>query len=299
MTEPLFRFVRLLWLALRNFFEDHAVNHAAAVAYFSLLSLPPFALLAGRILTLVLSAAGSNEGTDGTEALLAAVATYLPQEVAPSLRSLGRSLHQGGALVAFAVPVLLWVASNAFSALEVAVNVAFGTTPQRRFWLSRLKAFGGLSGGVLLLCGTVVAGHVASWLDGYYAATGAPPSLSPGAQIVSAAALLVVSFVVFTLFYKWLPSGKVRWSAASRAAMVAVLLWECARHIFGSLLAGSPAFGLFSGALAGMLAVLGWIYVAVAVTIYGAEVAALLNGSRAGPDPGQRDPRRDCRISNT
>jgi membrane protein len=275
LIEPLLRFLRLLWGALRNFLGDHGVNHAAAVAYFSLLSLPPFLLLAGRALTLVLPA---NEGIDGTDVVLSAVAPFLPLEITPSLHVLGRSLKQGGALLAFAVPVLLWVASNAFSSLEVAVNVAFGTTPQRRFWLSRLKAFGGLSGGVLLLGGTVVAGHVASWLDVYYAETGAPPWLSPGAHVVSAVALLVVSFVVFTLFYKWLPSGRVRWFAAARAAAVAVVLWEGARHVFGSLLAGSPAFGLFSGALAGIVAVLGWIYVAVAVTIYGAEVAALLNG---------------------
>jgi membrane protein len=273
--EPLFRFGRLLWRALRHFSADHGVNHAAAVAYFSLLSLPPFLLLAGRALAFVLPA---SDGTDGTDVVLSAVAPFLPLEITPSLHALGSSLKPGGALVAFAVPVLLWVASNAFSSLEVAVNVAFGTTPHRRFWLSRLKAFGGLSGGVLLLSGTVVAGHVASWLDGYYAETGAPASLSPGAHVVSAVALLVVSFVVFTLFYKWLPSGKVHWSAATRAAAVAVVLWEGARLAFGSLLSRSPAFGLFSGALAGIVAVLGWVYVAVAVTIYGAEVAALLNG---------------------
>ena len=296
MTEPLFRFLRLLWRALGRFLADHGVNHAAAVAYFSLLSLPPFFLLVGRALALVLPATG---GADGTDAILSAVAPFLPLEIAPSLRTLGRSIHKGGALVAFAVPVLLWVASNAFSSLEVAVNVAFGTTPQRRFWLSRLKAFGGLSGAVLLLSGTVVAGHVASWLDGYYVRTGAPPSLSPGAHVVSAVASLVVTFVVFTLFYKWLPSGKVRWSAAGRAAAVAVVLWEGARHAFGGLLAGSPAFGLFSGALAGIVAVLGWIYVAVAVTIYGAEVAALLNGGRNESYGGRTDRRRGSRITNS
>ena len=64
------------------------------------------------------------------------------------------------------------------------------------------------------------------------------------------------------------------------SAVSEVVLWEGARHVFGGLLARSPAFGLFSGALAGIVAVLGWIYVAVAVTIYGAEVAALLNGTR-------------------
>jgi len=180
-------------------------------------------------------------------------------------------------------PVLLWVASHALSSLEVAVNVAFGTTPLRRFWLSRLKAFAGLSGAVLLLGGTVVVGHVASWLDRYYVRTGAPASLSPRAHVASAAALLVVTFVVFTLFYKWLPRGKVAWSAAGRAAAVAVVLWEFARRFFGGLLASSPAFGLFSGALAGIVAIMGWVYVAVAVTIYGAEVAALLNGNRTAP----------------
>jgi membrane protein len=264
-----------------------------------LLSLPPFFLLAGRALTLVLSTTGAADGVDGTDALLAAVATFLPQEISPAVRLLGRGLDRGGALVAFAVPVLFWVASNAFSSLEVSVNVAFKTTPHRRFWLSRLKAFGGLSGGALLLTGTILASHVASWLDGYYARTGAPQSLSPRAHVVSAAALLVVSFVVFTLFYKWLPSGKVRWSAAGQAAAVAVVLWEGARHVFGGLLAGSPAFGLFSGALAGMVAVLGWIYVAVAVTIYGAEVAALLNGRRADSGAGQRNSLRDSKVSNS
>jgi membrane protein len=274
VNDPVARFLRLLWRALERYISDHGPNHAAAVAYFSLLSLPPFLLLAARALARVIP------DTDGTDAILVAVTQFLPMEIAPSLESLGRSLHEGAALVAVAVPVLLWVASHAFSSLEVAINVAFGTTPQRRFWLSRLKAFAGLSGAVILLGATVIAGHVASWLDSYYARTGAPSSLSPRAHVVSTLSLLAVSFGVFTLFYKWLPRGKVAWSAAAQAAIVAVVLWEGARHVFGGILAKSPGFGFFSGALAGIVAVLGWVYVAVAVTIYGAEVAALLNGNR-------------------
>lgn len=283
MIGPMVRFARLLWRALGRFSGDHGANHAAAVAYFSLMSLPPFLLLAGRIFARVFP------GTDGTDAIVTAVVPFLPLEIEPSLRMLGRSVHKGDALVAFAIPVLLWVASHAFSSLEIAVNIAFGTTQLRRFWLSRLKAFAGLSGGVLLLGGTVVAGHLALWLDSYYARTGAPAALSPRAHVVSAAALLAVTYVVFTLFYKWLPRGRVAWSAAGRAAVVALVLWEGARRVFGGLLAKSPAFGLFSGGLAGIVAVLGWVYVAVAVTIYGAEVAALLNGSRTdGPEKRDR-----------
>jgi membrane protein len=275
VSNPVIRFVRLLWRALRQFSADHGPNHAAAVAYFSLLSLPPFLLLAGRIIGRFVP------DTVGTDAVLMAVAPFLPPEIAPSLRTVGQSMAHGGTLVAIAIPILLWVASHAFSSLEVAVNVAFGTTPQRRFWLSRLKAFAGLSGGVILLGATVVAGHLASWLDGYYARTGAPPALSPRAHLMSVIVLLAVTFLIFTLFYKTLPRGKVAWSAAARAAVIAVLLWEGARQVFGGMIAKSPAFGFLSGALAGMVAFLGWIYVAVVVTIYGAEVAALLNGNRS------------------
>ena len=278
MMGPLLRFLQLLWRALHRFTEDHGANHAAAVAYFSLLSLPPFLLLAGRALARILPDA------NGTDVLRSAVGTFLPLEIAPSLQSLETTVP-AGALVAVAVPVLLWVASYAFSSLEVAVNVAFGTTPLRRFWLSRLKAFAGLSGGVLLLGGTVVVGHLASRLERYYLRTGAPAAFSPRAHVASAVALLAVTFLVFTLFYKWLPRGKVAWSAAGRAAAVAVVLWDFARRFFGGLLASSPAFGLFSGALAGIVAIMGWVYVAVAVTIYGAEVAALLNGNRPAVGP--------------
>ena len=63
--------------------------------------------------------------------------------------------------------------------------------------------------------------------------------------------------------------------------MVTVILWEGARQVFGGIIRVSPAFGFFSGAVAGIVAVLAWIYVAVAVLIYGAEVAALLNGNRS------------------
>ena len=46
------------------------------------------------------------------------------------------------------------------------------------------------------------------------------------------------------------------------------------------MLAGSHAFGLLTGTLAGTVAVLLWIYVSVAILLMGAELAAVLNGNR-------------------
>ena len=274
MNNPFRRWARILWRALHNYAIDHGANHAAAVAYFSLLSLPPLLLFAGRLIARLLP-----DSTAGEE-VLAAVAPFLPTEIANSLGDITATFTMNGVVLAVALPALVWVASHAFSALEIAVNVAYGTTPQRRFLLSRLKAFAGLSGGVLLLAGTAVASHFVQVLKRYYELIGAPPLFTPRAQAASSLGLLVVAFGVFTLFYKLLPRGKIAWSAAARAAVVTVVFWEVARQIFGGIIRMSPAFGLFSGAVAGIVAVLGWIYVAVAIVIYGAEVAALLNGNR-------------------
>ena len=54
MIGPLAPLIALLWRAARRFSADHGANHAAAVAYFSLLSLPPFttALLSATAPTL-------------------------------------------------------------------------------------------------------------------------------------------------------------------------------------------------------------------------------------------------------
>ena len=66
-----------------------------------------------------------------------------------------------------------------------------------------------------------------------------------------------------------------------------MLLWRARMSIASSAsilrsaaMLAKMALLLFSGSLAAIVAVLGWVYVAVAVTIYGAEMAALLNGSR-------------------
>jgi len=274
MTNPFARWARILWRALRNFSIDHGANHAAAVAYFSLLSFPPLILFAGRIVARLLP----NEVA--AEQVIAAIAPFLPTEIGSSLTEVTATLTMNGAVLVVALPALFWVASHAFSAIEIAVNVAYGTTPQRRFLLSRLKAFAGLFGGVVVLAGTAVASHLALLASRYYELVGAPPLFSPRERLASGLGLLAVAFGVFTLFYKLLPRGRIAWTAAAQAGIVAVILWEGARQVFGGILRMSPAFGFFSGAVAGIVAVLAWIYVAVAVLIYGAEVAAILNGNR-------------------
>jgi YihY family inner membrane protein len=266
--------IRLAAAAGSQFLRDHGFSHAAAVAYFSLLSLPPFLYLAVTILERVLPERGSGEAS------IAALEGFLPSVAVPVFRTLVERLPQGDGLFWVALPALLWAATTAFSAFELAVNVAFGTAHRRRFWLSRLKAFVAVSGIAILLAASTLWNQVVPSLEGPGGA---------GASWLSAAAAFLTAYGGFVVLYKLLPRGRVSWGATARAAVPAVILWEGARLVFGGLLRRSPVFGLLTGTLAGVVTLLLWIYLAVALAIFGAEVAALLNGNRrpdAGPSAG-------------
>lgn len=263
------------WQALRHLLADHGLNHSAAVAYFSLLSLPPFLFLLTRGLRAFLPALEGEGGAwTWTEA-------FFPPAIAPSLRAVGESLPRGDGLVLLAVPALAWVASSAFSALEIAINIAFETIPQRRFWLSRLKAFAAASAAALVLAMTALLSHAVRWIEGYRARAGLPRVFGPLSAWLAYAGFLAAGFATLTLFYKVLPRGRIGWRAAALAAGCALVLVEGARRVFGGFLLQSPSFGLVSGTLSGIVAFLLWVYTAVVITLYGAEVAAILNGNRS------------------
>ena len=73
-------------------------------------------------------------------------------------------------------------------------------------------------------------------------------------------------------------------SAAAWGALASSILWEFLRRMFGEFLAHSTTFGLLRGTLAAVVASLLWIHLSAAIILYGAEIAALLNGSREGAE---------------
>lgn len=275
MKRRLLALGRLLAAAARNFYRDNCLDLSATVAFYTLLSLGPLLYLVGATMNLVL------HGDTALEGALGKIAAFLPPEAVSLMRAVVDSLRQDEPLFLVAVPGLIWVASSAFSALEYAINVASGTAPLRKFWHSRLKALLVLTVGWLLLGLSLVAGSVIPWLERAHQALGLPGE-PPGLPALTAYPVqLLATFLAFTSFYKLLPRGRVAWTAASAGGVVALGLWDLARRLFTMLLARSPAFGLLTGTLAGVVAFLAWIYTAVAIVLLGAELSALLNRNRS------------------
>jgi membrane protein len=189
--------------------------------------------------------------------------------------------------VLLALPALLWVATTALSALEQAVNVAFDTAGRGGLWRARLKAIAILAAGWGLLGAGVLLRAGLALLERHRKLVSLPDAWPGLARLGSYAGLLAVSFLIFVFFFKFLPRTRVSWRAAAWGGLLALVLWEGARRLFGFVLLRSPALGLLTGTLAGIVTFLLWIYTAVAVVLLGAELAALVNGSR-GPAEGER-----------
>ena len=259
------------WRALRNFWHDGCANFAAMVAFWAVLGLGPSVYLVGYFLGGLLPA-------DRTA--LQQLAAYLPREAEPFVDDLAKSLLQGRGLVVLALPGLIWIASGAFLALEYAINVAFASVRRRRFWVSRLKAFVAAAAVAAMLAASLIADHLAALIDAHRQTAGLAPWLGPLGRGTSYAVHLLLNFAAFAALYKVLPRGRVRWSAVAWSALTAVALWEAARRVFGRMLLNSTAYGEVTGTLAGIVAVLLWVYTSVAVTLLAAELAAVLNGNR-------------------
>lgn len=274
MRVALPRPARIFGIALRNFYRDGAFDRSAVVAYYSLLSVGPSLYL----FCLVLS--GLLPAEEAARTAFTGARAFVPASLVPVIESLELNLKLDRRLVLIALPGLVWIALSAFLSLELGVNVAFRTVRRRRFWLARLKAFAGAAMAALLLVISAAVSNTLAWIDRNRERLSLPQPVAGARRLL---VLVLLAFAAFTLLYKILPRGNVRWRAAVLAAAVSVGLWEIARSAFGMFLRSSAYYGLLTGSLAGVVAFLLWIYTAVAVLLLGAEIAAILNQNRAGP----------------
>lgn len=271
----------LLRRALGNFYADSGLDLAAAVAFYSLLSIGPVLYLLGALVGSVF------KNRYSTERLLAHLSAFVPEEVMTALEHANLGVRADRGLVLLALPALVWASIRGFTAIGRALNRAFGCTRRRDNWLARLKGLAILTVGLALLGLATVLASLLPRLGLYLEQLGLPriPLLLDlfNSHLLSP----IVSYATFTLFYKFLPAVRVSWRPALWGGLLTVLLWEGARLLFSRFLALSYGFGLLSGSLAAIIGYLLWTYTGMAILLLGAELAAILNG-RVRPS---RDPR--------
>lgn len=279
--------------ASREFMADRCTEMAAAIAYRVLFSiLPVVALLvaaAGFLLTV----------PEVRESVVQRVLDQLPLEgglVVDAVRAVSRS---SGSLTIAGALGLLWAALGLFGTLRHALNIAWGVRPRHNLFRQHLKDLTGL-----LIAGLLLAISIGGTSALFSIREVALPMLGPAARVFAAVwnAVMVlfpmlITFLVFTLLYRYVPSVDHRFGDVWPGATIATILFEGGKHAFTWYVANFNRYEILYGALGAVMLFLLWVYVSALILLAGAEVAAEWKRCRAARDEagarGRPDPTPD------
>ena len=279
------------------FMDNDLTTAAAAVSYFSMLTLFPTLLL-------LLTIGNHLLGPETVEKyIIGQVLAFLPGAQTFVRKNLDSISNISASVIVSCVLVMLWAASWMFTVIEKALNRVWGTYPRAflrgRAWnIAVMTWIWALLGASALFTAFVTGAQAA--------AARIPLRLGPWFSVLSSyawqsifvLASLAVTILLFTILYKLLPNTHVPFTEALTGAVLAGVLWEGAKFGFAFLL---PYFhyDLLYGSIGAAVALLSWVYMSSVIMLFGAQFTALLHrdhlyeASEKGHQPSTGDLRID------
>lgn len=261
--------------ALISFAQSDDLTFASSIAFYALLSLFPFLLLAFSILKHVTADEADRA------AVLNYVLWYFPRHFEFIKTQLDALRGSPAALGVVGSLVMVWASFGVFGAITSAVNHAWGVERQPSFWKHKLVSFVMLAAaGLLLLTMLVLLSTMglvrASWFGSILANTTGVRVLS---GLTAWYATTSIFIVVVGLIYYFVPNTKVRFRDVWPGAVLTGLVWRGALKFFTGYVKDLSRFSIH-GSIAAVVVFLIWVYVSSVLFLYGAEFTAAFAHSR-------------------
>jgi membrane protein len=258
---------RAIWGGLVGVFSSDDLTHAAAIAYYALLSFLPFLMLSLSVLSYITADHGAH--AEVLQFVLRNFPTQLDfvDSQLEVFRQASVPVSVGGVLA------LAWASQGVFGALSTAVNHAWKVERPRGFWGHRvfsLLMMLAAGAGIMLALLMVGSAKVASSNTLFWVQYPVLASLSEWASRLFMAVLFVV--VVGLVFY-FVPNTKVRFRDVWPGAVLTAVLWRLALEGF-SWWVRSFARASVHGSIATVVWFLVWVYISSVLLLYGVEVTA-------------------------
>jgi membrane protein len=263
-----------------EFRRDNLTDWAAALTYYTMLSIFPALLVLVAILGLV------GQYPQTTNSLLQIVGDLGPASAVDTFRGPIESVVQNksgaGILLVVGLVAALWSASGYVGAFVRASNSIYEIDEGRPFWKLRPQQVLITLVMVLLLAivglAVVMTGPVAE-------AVAKPIGLGDAAVTVWNLAkwpvLLALVMLMLAVLYYWAPNVRqraFRW--ISPGSVLAVLVWTVATAGFAFYVANFGSYDKTYGSLGGVVVLLVWLWISNVAVLLGAELNAELERER-------------------
>lgn len=259
-----------IWRGVVGVYNSEDLTFASSIAYYTLLSLFPFFLLAFSVLGSVTSDPGDRAAT------LEFVLRYFPRQFEFVTTQLDAIQQNTVPLGIAGTLLMIWAAMGVFGAITSAVNHAWGVEKQPSYLKHKLISFVMLvAASLLLLAGLLLVSAInvveARWFS--VVATRVP-QLSVLHHFALQWTSTVVFILVVGLIFYFVPNAKVRFRDVWVGAVVTGLLWRAALSGFSWYVHDLSRFSKLHGSIAAVVVFLLWIYISAVLLLYGVEVTA-------------------------
>lgn len=258
---------------LRKFRTDRLLRHASALSFSSLLALAPMMAIGFALLSVF---SGLEQMGDQLEEF---IFQFLVPTAGSDVREyISAFAGQAGKLTLIGLGFFLLTALLLLNTIEESFNDIWGVGRGRTFgqrltvyWA--LVTLGPLLMGASLTISTYLLSFTLLQNSGF------------GGQVQNAG-LTILPFVfqlmAFTLLYLVMPNVRVSLWHGLAGALVATILFETTKRLFGFYILHFNSYEVIYGALSTLPIFLIWIYLSWAVALIGAEVVSVLQQTNAG-----------------
>jgi membrane protein len=270
--------IALARTVLAEFADDDALTLAAAVAFYTALSLSPMVILLLDVSTFL--------GQSAQRELLAQIHGVVGPRASAGIEMIVESAEdrpaQGRLARIVGFSVLVFSASGVFAQLQASMNRIWDvrTRPGAGFWNWARKRL--VSIGMLVTIGFLLLVSLAL--------SAAIDILIPGSTAVWHAVNFTVSLLVFVLLFaamlKVLPDVRIPWRTVGTGAVLTAILFVVGKFFIGLYL-GNSSVGSAYGAAGSLLVLLVWVYYSTVTFLLGAEITqvhARTRGVRVEPN---------------
>jgi membrane protein len=267
--------------AFARFQRDQVTDDAAALTYYTMMSLFPALLLGVALLGLL-----------GQQALIGDAADYLRKAGAPKatvdavVAALQSAQHQRGTAVTALVlgsATALYGASGAFGAVGRALNNIWRVQEGRGFVKHKAEDLGWTALLVLLVLITFVLIFLGGGLAGdVLGVIGLGNTAAAVWRVLRWPAAVLVAMLIYAIVYYAAPNVEIRrFRFITPGAVFGVLTWILASALFFVYASNFSSYGATYGSFATVVVLLVWIWLTNLVLLFGAELNAVVDIRRS------------------
>lgn len=261
---------KVIKLSFRDFSHDKITKKSAALAYYTLFSLPGMLIV---IITLL-------DTVYGKEAIQGTIQSKISEMVGPMAALQIQDLIRNAAVsgdtsiaAIIGVITLLFGATKMFGEIQESINQIWNLRAKpKKGWLklilNRLISFSMvITLGFLLLVSLVLSSLVL--LLSNYLASYLPEVTVILVYIINLILSFVITAFLFAIIFKVLPDAKIRWRDVTVGAVATTVLFMIGKFAIGYYL-GKSNVGSTYGAAGSIIVILVWIYYSAIILYFGA-----------------------------